>query len=277
MSEELHDAVDDYQEDIEQDIDDEVVDDEQDDIDDSEQDDKQDDDELAFSFDETNDEQGDPFAGQKAPEWVKQIRNENRELKRQQREWQQQHGQSQQQVLREKPTLDAHDYDSDAYEQDVQQWFVEKQQHDTRVQAETAKYQKYDDSYKQSVDEVRAKVANYDEIEQSIVDTLPVQRQAMIKMMVDNPARMVVALGNSPAKLQALSELDDMQFAKQIVLMEANMSNVKRNSNKPKPTSHKLEGSSDGGDTQLAKLEAAADKNGDRSAVIAYKRKLRNK
>lgn len=277
MSEELHDEVDDYQEDIEQNIDDEVIDGEQYD-DDSEQDAEQDDndDGLDYSFDDDA-EESDPFAGQKAPEWVKKVREENRELKRQQREWQQQQGQSQQQGLREKPTLDAHDYDSDAYEQDYAQWLSEKTHHDTQMQTEMAKYQKYDDGYKQSVDEVRAKVPNYDEIEQSIVDALPQQRQAMIKMMVDNPARMVVALGNSPAKLQALSELDDMQFAKQIVLMEANMSNVKRNPNKPKPTGHRLDGTAGGGDSHLAKLEAAADKTGDRSAVVAYKRKLRNK
>lgn len=283
MSEDLHN--DEYQEDIEQDVDAETVDDEQDiDIDDSEQsdasdaDDNQDDDGLDFSFDESEDEQGDPFAGQKAPEWVKQIRNENRELKRQQREWQQSQGQSQQQGLREKPTLDAHEYDSDAYEDDYAAWLGEKTQHDTQMQAETAKYQKYDDGYKTSVDAVRAKVPEYDEIEQSIVDALPLQRQAMIKMMTDNPARMVVALGKSPNKLQALSELDDMQFAKQIVLMEANMSNPKQNSTKPKPTSHKLQGSSGGnGDAQLAKLEAAADKSGDRSAIYAYKKAQRNK
>lgn len=277
------DLQDDYQDDFEQ-VDTELVGDEQD-IDDSdidEQDDTQTDDDdndesLDFSFDKTDDEQADPFAGQAAPEWVKKVREENRELKRQQREWQQQQGQAQQQGLREKPTLDSHDYDSDSFEQDYEQWIAEKTQHDTQMQAERAKYQKYDDTYKQSVDEVRAKVPEYDEIEQSIVDVLPPQRQAMIKMMVDNPARMVVALGKSPSKLQALSELDDMQFAKQIVLLEQSMANVKRNPSKPKPTSHKLDGVAGGGDSQLAKLEAAADKTGDRSAIVAYRKKMRNK
>lgn len=272
----LRDEHDDYQDDVEQD-DSETLDVEQD-IDDSGDDnaDQDDADDLAFSFDETS-EDADPFAGQAAPEWVKKVREENRELKRQQREWQQSQGQSQQQALREKPTLDDHDYDSEAYEYDYAQWVAEKTQHDAQVQSEAAKYQRYDDTYKQSVDAVRAKVANYDAIEQSIVDALPVQRQAMIKMMVDNPAKMVVALGNSPAKLQALAELDDMQFAKQIVLMEHSMASVKRNPNKPKPTSHKLDGQAGGGDSQLAKLEAAADKTGDRSAVHAYKRAQRKK
>lgn len=279
--EDLRDEADEYQEDIEQDVDTDMDDDEQDiDDTDGEQDDNQDDgeadeaDSLDFSFDDTDDDESDPFKGKPAPEWVKKVREENRELKRQLKQQQQS---EQQTALREKPTLDAHDYDSDAFEQDYEAWLTEKQQHDAKVQAEMAKYQKYDDSYKASVDAVRAKAPDYDEIEQSIVDTLPVQRQALIKMITDNPARMVYALGKSPNKLQSLSELDDVQFAKQIVLMEANMSNVKRNPSKPRPKSHSLEGAAGGGDTQLAKLEAAADKSGDRSAVVAYKRKMRNK
>lgn len=283
--EDLREEYDDYQEDAEQ-VETETVDDEQD-IDDSDEQDDADsqgdeqsegdaDSDLDFSFDEDA-EQGDPFAGQKAPEWVKKIREENRELKRQQREWQQQQGQAQQQALPERPLLEDYDYDDESYYQALETWMQTKAQHDAQVQAETAKYQKYDDTYKQAVDEIKTRVPNYDEIEQSIVDVLPVQRQAMIKMMTDNPARMVVALNNSPAKLQALAELDDMQFAKQIVLMEANMANVKRNPNKPKPTSHKLEGAAGGGDRQLEKLEAEADKTGDRSKIHAYKRKMRNK
>ena len=130
----------DYQEDAEQ-IDDELLGDEQD-IEDS-QDDEQDadgeeteseddsaDDVLDFSFDDDGDS-SDPFRGQEAPEWVKKVREENRELERQlkQRESQQ----FEQQVLREKPTLDDHDYDSDAFEQDYAQWLTEKQQVDAQV------------------------------------------------------------------------------------------------------------------------------------------------
>lgn len=268
-----------YQDDVEP-IETETVEGEQDVDDTDEQDsqddtaDSQDDDVLEFSFDEDNDDK-DEFAGKPAPEWVKQVRQENRELKRQlkQRESQQE----QHQALREKPTLDAHDYDSDAYEQDYAEWLSEKTQHDAKVQAEQQKYQQYDERYVNDVNAMKAKAPDYDEIEQSIVDTLPTSKQAMLKMLVDNPAKMVYALGKSPNKLQALSELDDIQFAKQIVLMEQSMSTVKRNPNKPKPKSHSLEGAAGGGDTKLAKLEAEAERTGDRSKVAAYKKNLRNK
>lgn len=277
----------DYQEDIEQVEDNDVIDDEQgiedgqDDEQDADgeeaesQDDSADDDALEFSFDADGDS-SDPFRGQEAPEWVKKVREENRELKRQlkQRESQQ----HEQQVLREKPTLDDHDYDSDAFEQDYAQWLQEKQQIDAQVQAERQKYQQYRDRYKADVDAIKAKAPDYDEIELSVVDVLSEQKQGLLQMLVDNPAKVVYALGkNSPAQLERLSKLDDVQFTKQIVLMEQQMSSKSksRNQNKPKPKTHELEGAAGGADTRLAKLEAEADRTGDRSKVAAYKKQMR--
>ncbi|SJM37820.1 hypothetical protein A1019T_01805 [Psychrobacter pasteurii] len=275
----------DYQEDIEQ-VDDELLDDEQDieDSQDDEQDadgeeaesqDDSDDDALDFSFDDDG-ESSDPFKGQEAPEWVKKVREENRELKRQlkQREAQQ----MPQQVLREEPTLDDHDYDDEAFKQDYAQWLQEKQQIDAQVQAERQKYQQYRERYKADVDAIKAKAPDYDEVELSVVDVLSEQKQGLLQMLVDNPAKVVYALGkNSPAQLDRLSKLDDIQFAKQIVLMEMQMSSKtkSRNQNKPKPKTHELEGAAGGADTRLAKLEAEADRTGDRSKVAAYKKQMR--
>lgn len=277
----------DYQEDAEQ-VDNELLDDEQgiEDGQDDEQDadgeeaesqDDSDDDALDFSFDDDGDS-SDPFKGQEAPEWVKKVREENRELKRQlkQRESQQ----FEQQVLREKPTLDDHDYDSDAFEQDYAQWLTEKQQVDAQVHAERQKYQQYHERYKADVDAIKAKAPDYDEVELSVVDVLSEQKQGLLQMLVDNPAKVVYALGkNSPAQLERLSKLDDIQFAKQIVLMEMQMSSKtkSRNQNKPKPKTHELEGAAGGADTRLAKLEAEADRTGDRSKVAAYKKQMKSK
>lgn len=277
----------DYQEDAEQ-VDDELLDDEQDikysqddeqdaDGEESESQDDSADDALDFSFDDDGDS-SDPFRGQEAPEWVKKVREENRELKRQlkQRESQQ----FEQQVLREKPTIDDHDYDSDAFEQDYAQWLTEKQQVDAQVHAERQKYQQYHERYKADVDAIKAKAPDYDEVELSVVDVLSEQKQGLLQMLVDNPAKVVYALGkNSPAQLERLSKLDDIQFAKQIVLMEQQMSSKtkSRNQNKPKPKTHELEGAAGGADTRLAKLEAEADRTGDRSKVAAYKKQMKSK
>lgn len=279
----------DYQEDAEQ-VDDELLDDEQD-VEDS-QDDEQDadgeesesqddsaDDVLEFSFDDDEDGDKDPYAGQEAPAWVKETREKYREAQRENRRLKQQleqrNGQVEQQVLREKPTLDDHDYDSDAFEQDYAQWLTEKQQVDAQVHAERQKYQRYHDLYKAAVDSIKTKAPDYDEVELLVVDALSEQKQGLLQMLVDDPAKVVYALGkNSPAQLERLSKLDDIQFAKQIVLMEMQMSSKtkSRNQNKPKPKTHELEGAAGGADTRLAKLEAEAAKTGDRSKVYAYKR-----
>ncbi|MGP4715279.1 hypothetical protein ACTXGL_01390 [Psychrobacter sp. T6-6] len=274
----------DYQEDTPQVEDNEVIDDEQD-IDDSqddeqdddtEQDDSADDDALEFSFDDDGDEK-DEFAGKPAPEWVKNTRNENRELKRQLRELQKQQSQPEQQELREMPSIADYDYDeqSPEYKADLERWIGEKQEYNAAVQAEQQKYQQYRDRYKADVDAIKTKAPDYDEVESSVVEVLSEQKQGLLQMLVDNPAKIVYALGkNSPAQLERLSELDDVQFTKQIVLMEQQMSSKSksRNQNKPKPKTHELEGAAGGVDTKLAKLEAEAAKTGDRSKVIAYKR-----
>lgn len=283
----------DYQEDVEQVEDDEVIEDEQDiaDSQDDEQeadgeeaesqDDSADDDALDFSFDDDGDSDGkDPWVGQEAPQWVKNTRNENRELKRQLRELQKQQGQPEQQTLRARPTTEDYDYneESEEYLADLDAWYEEKREHEAAVQAEQQKYQQYRDRYKADVDAIRTKAPDYDEVESSVVDALSEQKQGLLQMLVDNPAKVVYALGkNSPAQLERLSKLDDVQFTKQIVLMEQQMTSKarSRNPNKPKPKTHELEGAAGGADTKLAKLEAEADKTGDRSKVAAYKKQMR--
>lgn len=269
----LRDELDVHQEDIEQ------VDTEMDDLPDEqgENDKTQVDDDLGFSFDEPekseDGEKPDPFAGQEAPEWVKQLRKENRELKKQLK---QSAPQPQLPALREKPTLYDYDYDSEAYEADLEKWYTEKAQHDEAVKSEQAKYQHYEDRYKSSVDNMRAKVTDYDEIEETIIDSLSPQKQALLKVGVDDPAKFVYLLGKSPNKLAKLSQLDEVQFLKQVAIMEHQMIAKSRNPNKPQPKSHELSGNAGGGaDAKLAKLEAEAEKTGDRSKVLAYKKQMK--
>lgn len=244
---------------------------------DSQDDEAQADDDLGFSFDEAENaddkESHDPFAGQQAPEWVKQLRKENRELKKQLK--QVEPPQPSVPQLREKPTIEAHDYDSDSYEQDLEQWFNEKAQHDEVVKAEQAKFETVDNKYKASVDAMRMKAKDYDEVEESVIDTLSQEKQALLKVGADDVASLVYALGKSPKKLAELSQLDNIQFIKQVALMENQMATKNRNPNKPQPKQHELTGAAGGGDSKLAKLEAEAAKTGDRSKVVAYRKSLK--
>lgn len=241
---------------------------------DSQDDEAQADDDLGFSFDEPEqDSEGhDPYAGQAAPEWVKQLRKENRELKKQLKQTPQQ---PQVAPLREKPTITDHDFDSDAYEADLEQWFNEKAQHDEVVKAEQAKIETIDNRYVASVDKMRKIAPDYDEVEDTVVATLSPEKQAFLKLAVEDTAKLVYALGKSPNKLAELEQLDPVSFVKQLGVMEFQMSQKSRNPNKPQPKQHELTGAAGGGDSKLAKLEAEAAKTGDRSKVVAYRKSLK--
>ena len=241
---------------------------------DSQDDGAQADDDLGFSFDEpeTDSEGHDPFAGQAAPEWVKQLRKENRELKKQLKQTPQQ---PQVAPLREKPTITDHDFDSEAYEADLEQWFNEKAQHDEVINAKKAKDEAIDNRYVASVDKMRKIAADYDDVEETVVSTLSPEKQALLKIGVEDTAKLVYALGKSPNKLAELEQLDPVSFVKQLGIMEFQMSQKSRNPNKPQPKQHELTGAAGGGDSKLAKLEAEAAKTGDRSKVVAYRKQIK--
>lgn len=254
---------------------DDLPDDEPSDEPQGEQDDKaQADDDLGFSFDEPeNDSEGhDPYAGQAAPEWVKQLRKENRELKKQLKQTPQQQSVP---ALREKPTITDHDFDSDAYEADLEQWFNEKAQHDEVINSQKAKDEAIDNRYISSVDKMRKIAPDYDEVEDTVVATLSPEKQALLKIGIEDTAKLVYALGKSPNKLAELEQLDPVSFVKQLGIMEFQMTQKSRNPNKPQPKQHELTGAAGGGDSKLAKLEAEAEKTGNRSKVIAYKKSLK--
>ena len=261
-------------------ITDDLPDDEPSDEPQGEQDDEaQADDDLGFSFDEPeNDDENDPFANQPAPKWVKDVRNENKELKR---ELKRLKAQSEPQPvipqLREKPTIEGHDFDSAAYADDLEQWLNEKAQYDEVVNTQKAKYEAIDNRYFASVDKMRKIAPDYDDVEETVISTLSLEKQGLLKVGIEDGAKLVYALGKSPNKLAELEQLDPVSFVKQLGVMEFQMSQKSRNPNKPQPKQHELTGAAGGGDSKLAKLEAEAAKTGDRSALIAYRKKMKQK
>lgn len=256
-------------------ITDDLPDDEPSDEPQGEQDDEaQADDDLGFSFDEPeSDDENDPFANQPAPKWVKDVRNENKELKRELKRLKAQSEPQQPQVaqLREKPTITDHDFDSEAYASDLEQWLNEKVQYD----AQKAKEEAIDNRYVASVDKMRKIAPDYDEVEDTVIATLSLEKQGLLKFGIEDTAKLVYALGKSPNKLAELEQLDPVSFVKQLGIMEFQMSQKSRNPNKPQPKQHELTGAAGGGDSKLAKLEAEAAKTGDRSKVVAYRKSLK--
>lgn len=223
-------------------------------------------DDLDFSFDEPPQADDDELA---------KLRAENLALKQEKAKWEQKNA-PQLPQLRPRPKPIDYDWDDEAYEADLDAWLDEKAEYE-KAMAETGnRYNAINQNYAQSRERIKAKVADYDEVEQLVASNLSDEKQALLKMAVGDVGRVVYALGKSQGKLLELSKLDEVAFIRELVLMEQKLQNRPK-SNKPAPKDHELTGVAGGGDERLAKLEAEALRTGDRTKVLAYKKQLKAK
>jgi hypothetical protein len=239
-------------------------------------------DELVISIGEdspTSDEE-------KAPQWVKDLRVKNRELARRNRELEQFREQAERQKspqLGAKPKLEDFDYDPDKFTAATERWLDQKKAADAR-QAEadaavrkereqwTAKLEAYDQA------KTQLKVRDFGEAEATVRDALNNTQLGVIHAGASKPELLVYALGKHEVELAKLAAISDpIQFAFAVARMETQL---KTNTRKPSAAPEtRVSGTapSSGAETQLNKLRADAEKSGDYTKVIAYKKQLKEK
>lgn len=220
------------------------------------------------------------------PEWVKTLRHEHREKARENRRLKAELAQRQTQAapavtVGPKPTLADCDYDEEQFETRLTAWHAQKRAADDAEQkkkdaaeadqkAWNAKREAYG-KHKASL-----KVANYEDAEAQALEALSVPQQAVILQGAKNPAAVVYVLGNNPAKLKELSAITNpVNFAFAVAELESKVS-IKPRKSAPLPES-KVSGSGRvpvSSDAKLAALEAKADKTGDRTELVAYRKSL---
>lgn len=222
-----------------------------------------------------------------APQWVKDLRKRERELARENRELKAAHAAKsapQAQTLGAKPTLEDCQFDEDVFEQKLTAWHDKKR----AIEAEEAKarqaqevaqqaYQARVQKYQQGKAEL--KVSDFDDAEAAVADTLSVVQQQIILAGADNPTNLTYALGKNPAKLKELASITDpVQYAFAVAKLETQLKVTQRKS--APPAERRIVGNAAAvavNDPKLARLEAEADKTGDRSALIAYKKAMKSK
>ena len=190
---------------------------------------------------------------------------------------------AQPQTLGEKPTLEGCDFDADKFESELESWHSRKRvaeqeqaQKEQAAKAEREAWQARVATYgKQKAD---IKVADFADAEELTLSTLSTIQQGVMLSGADNPALIVYALGKNPKKAQELAAIKDpVKFAFAVAKLETQLKVTPRRS--LPPPEEKVSGTSriSGSDAHLAKLEAAAEKSGDRTKVIEYKRGLKAK
>ena len=241
-----------------------------------------DDDGLVVSIDGES-----PAPEEAAPEWVRDLRKQHREQKRRNRELEQELEQMRSQGQRArplgpKPTLEVYDYDTDKYEAALANWFDRKRRHDAEQEAVQRQQQAITHQWEQKQQEYfrrkeALKARDFDDAEDVVKDILNVTQQGIIVKGAENPEIVVYALGKNPKKAQELAQIDDpIDFAFAISKLEAKLKVATKKSAPPPEKTVKGQGRVSGSvDSTLERLRAEAEKTGDYSKVLRYKKQLK--
>ena len=221
----------------------------------------------------------------KAPEWVRELRKTSREDKRRIRELEEklkstattEHNPVVK--LGKKPTLEEHDYDTEKFEASLAQWYEDKRKSDEQAAIAEAAAKKQQEAWQSKLDsygkaKTSLKVKDFEDAEIVTQDVLSVTQQGIILQGSENPALVVYALGKNPKKAKELaSETDPVKFAFAVAKLETQLKVTNRKAPPPpEKTVHGSGGTSGAVDSTLDRLRADAEKTGDYSKVLQYKR-----
>jgi hypothetical protein len=223
----------------------------------------------------------------KAPEWVRELRKKNREDTKRIKELEEKLKSVTAEpapTVGKKPTLEDFDFDSDKFEAALGEWFETKRKADEAAKAAkkaeedaSADWQAKLEGYAKAKTEL--KFADYDDAEADAMGSLNVTQQGIVIQGSENPALVIYALGKHPEQRNSLASIKDpVKFAFAIAKLEVQLKVTKRNT--PPPPEKVITGTGRTAgtvDSTLERLEAEAEKTGDRTKITRYKAELRAK
>ena len=243
----------------------------------------QDESQITVSFGE---EKEDSEETQPAPGWVRELRKQHRKQVKENRELkaklEQLETTKQKIELGPKPTLEDVDYDTDEYNKQLDAWYQRKQAVDQQAAEREREQERQTEEWNRTLtayQEKRAslKVADYEEAEAVIMESMDETQQGMILQGADNPALLVYALGKNPEKAHELAQIKDpVKFAFAVAKTETQLKvNKKTTKTQPEKTVSGKAPVSGSVDSTLERLRNEAMKTGDYSKVHRYKQQKR--
>lgn len=225
-----------------------------------------------------------------APQWVKDLRKQTREQARIIREQEAKlkeltSPKHELDELGKKPQLhdDGIEYDEEAFEAALLAWNEKKRKIEQRQREEQEKIEAQNRAYEEKLQAYHSaktglKVADFQDAEESVISTLSKTQQGILVNYADKPELVIYAIGKNEKELKRLAAITDpIAFALELKTLEREK--IKVSTRKPETSPERaIVGNSTtiaSTDKHLEKLEAEAERTGDRSKVIAYKRSLK--
>ena len=163
----------------------------------------------------------------RAPEWVRELRKTNREKERRIRELEAKLSATTTEIkpvvtLGPKPKLDDYDYDTELFEQAIDQWHERKREHDREAEQAFHSEQQQQQAWQAKLNDygkakAELKVRDYEDAEETVQQLLNVTQQGVLLNGCDNPALVVYALGKNPKKTAELAKLSDPVSPERVV------------------------------------------------------------
>jgi hypothetical protein len=177
-----------------------------------------------------------------------------------------------------RPTLEECEYDEEEHNRRIDEW-VER-----RVQAETSRTEPAngEDEARQDVAKYEASItklryADATDVVAEVRAALTPQQEFIVASVTSDPGLVLYALGKNPAKLRELVDIrNPAKFIARVALTEANMRVGKKQAPDPERV-HTGNAMPKGADKEEARLEKEADRTGDRTALIRYRKRQRDK
>lgn len=226
----------------------------------------------------------------KAPDWIRELRKSNREkdraLRAKDEEIARLKGSVQAAapvVVGEKPKLSEFDFDEEKFSEAMDAWHdrkaavaAEENKRKAAQEADQKAWQGRLEAYAKA--KTTLKVGDFEDAEDAVKAVTSVTQQGLL-LKQKSAAQLIYALGKNPAKLKELSAISDpIDFTIAATELALQVKVTPKTTAPPpeKPLRSGFAGASSV-DSQLEKLREQAQKTGDMSKLMAYKRQLRDK
>ena len=223
--------------------------------------------------------------GKPLPQWGRELRKVSRAKDAKIKELERKlasHETPQVGALRERPTLDAHGFDDEAFANDLETWIAEKTAFDNKRKDAEQQAKAIEEAWQAKVasyntSKASLPVADFDDAEAFVQDTFDQTQQGLLIKIAKDAPTLVYALGKNPAKATALAGIKDYaEFVAEAVRLEMSVKTTRKPATSPEravsvPTGTGVATT----DNTLERLREEAAKTGDYTKVAAYKRQKR--